>query len=330
MDSRSSVFYVGIPLGKWFGAQVRISVLFPLLIVVCVMKLGTQIGLMVSAILFVSVLIHEFAHIFAARATGGEGDEILIWPLGGLAFTRPANTISSEFLTAGAGPLSNFILFAMSAAGIAVLMKPFHWDIFDPLALPHLAERTETLHALLLLSASINFKLMSLNLLPAIPLDGGQMANCLARNWMDAPVARIRTLQLGQVVSLLLAIAGVIVQDSLPVFLAFLLAVYNLHDYFLAMIADQMDDASFGQDYGIGYSASNRPDRETRQPGLIARWRLKREEERRQREEQERVETERRLDELLDKVHREGMNALTDVEKRFLSRASARYRSHEH
>jgi stage IV sporulation protein FB len=328
MDSRSSVFYVGFPLGKWFGVQVRISLLFPLLIAVCVMRLGAQTGLMVSGILFVSVLIHEFAHIFAARATGGDGDEILIWPLGGLAFTRPANTIASEFVTAGAGPLSNMVLMLLSLGGLALMRQPLQADVFNLLALPHWPETLPRQHVLLLLSASINFKLMCLNLLPAVPLDGGQMANSLARNWMDAPVARVRTLRLGQVVALLLALAGVILQDSLPVFLAFLLVVYNLHDYFLAVIADQMDEG-FGQDYGVGYSASNRPDREPR-PGLIARWRLKREEERRQREEEERVETERKLDELLDKVHREGMNALTDVEKRFLSRASARYRSHEH
>lgn len=329
MDSRSSVFYVGIPLGTWSGVQVRVSLLFPLLIAVCVMRLGPQIGLMVSAILFVSVLIHEFAHIFAARATGGDGDEILIWPLGGLAFTRSGNTNASEFVTAGAGPLSNLILLLLSLGGLAAGGQRIGWDVFNLLELPKGLDAVARQYTLLLLSASINFKLMCINLLPAIPLDGGQMAHSLLRNWMDAPVARIRALQLGQLVSLLLAIAGVLLKDSLPVFLAFLLAVYNLHDYFLAVIADQVDEAGFGQDYGIGYSASNRPDREPR-PGLIARWRLKREEERRQREEQERVETERKLDELLDKVHREGMNSLTDVEKRFLSRASARYRSHEH
>jgi hypothetical protein len=36
------------------------------------------------------------------------------------------------------------------------------------------------------------------------------------------------------------------------------------------------------------------------------------------------------VDELLAKVHREGMNSLTEAEKRFLTRASQRYRSQEH
>ena len=36
---------------------------------------------------------------------------------------------------------------------------------------------------------------------------------------------------------------------------------------------------------------------------------------------------ERRMDEILDKLHREGRGALTDEEHRFLVRVSARYRN---
>src|SRR5437762_11396789 len=35
---------------------------------------------------FVIVLIHEFGHCFGARYVGGEAKEILMWPLGGLAY----------------------------------------------------------------------------------------------------------------------------------------------------------------------------------------------------------------------------------------------------
>ena len=42
--------------------------------------------------LFVIVLLHEFGHCFAARKVDGEADEILMWPLGGLAYcSRPAH-----------------------------------------------------------------------------------------------------------------------------------------------------------------------------------------------------------------------------------------------
>ena len=59
------------------------------------------------------------------------------------------------------------------------------------------------------------------------------------------------------------------------------------------------------------------------------RWKKARLERKIQREEEQRVAEERRLDELLDKVQREGMAALTDEERRFLKRVSDRYRNRQ-
>lgn len=329
MDSRSSIFYLGFSLGTWLRTRVRVSLLFPLLVIVCVQRLEMQVGLIVAGVLFVSVLVHEFAHILAARATGGEGDEILIWPLGGLAFARPGNSIGSELLTAAAGPFSNLVLCAAAMMTLAIMGAPFRTDVFHLLELPDAGGLAGLLPVVLLMTAAINFKLLCLNLLPAVPLDGGQMALSIAKSWFEPPVARMRTLQLGQVVSLLLALAGVLLHDSFPVFLAFFLMVYNLHDYFLALFSDQFEDSQFGQESSLGYAAMARSERES-QPGLITRWKQKRLEQRLHREQQERAENERRLDELLDKVHREGMHSLSDSEKRFLSQTSEKYRSHEH
>jgi Zn-dependent protease len=331
MDSRSSVFYLGIPCGTWFQTQVRVSFWFPFLVAVFVLQMGLNVGLAVSAILFVSVLIHEFAHIAAARATGGDGDEILIWPLGGLAFTQPGPTLSSEFLTAAAGPISNLVLLTGSLALLSFSGFAVRSDIFWLFTLPEAPVTNAILRDVLLLAASINFKLLCINLLPAVPLDGGTMALGIARSRWPGPIARIWTLRLGQLVSVALAFVGLVLNQTFPIFLAFFLAVYNLHDYFLAMFADQMDDPSLSQEFGNGYGAYVHAEREiVRKPGPIARWRQKRHEEKRQREEAERMETERTLDSLLEKVHREGMTSLSDAERRFLNRASTRYRSHEH
>ena len=46
-----------------------------------------------------------------------------------------------------------------------------------------------------------------------------------------------------------------------------------------------------------------------------------------QRENERREAEERRLDELLDKLHRQGRAALTDEEQRFMKRVSDRYRN---
>jgi hypothetical protein len=47
----------------------------------------------------------------------------------------------------------------------------------------------------------------------------------------------------------------------------------------------------------------------------------------RQLEEERRASEERRVDELLAKVQQGGLNSLTDEERRFLTRVSARYRN---
>ena len=39
--------------------------------------------------LFVIVLLHEFGHAIACRQVGGIANEIVLWPLGGIAFVQP-------------------------------------------------------------------------------------------------------------------------------------------------------------------------------------------------------------------------------------------------
>ena len=71
-------------------------------------------------ILFVSVLLHEFGHCFAARATGGDAHEVLLWPLGGLASVELPDRPRSHLLTAAAGPAVNVVLAV--AAGLLLLV----------------------------------------------------------------------------------------------------------------------------------------------------------------------------------------------------------------
>jgi len=326
MDSRSTPFYLSIPFGTWFQTQVRVSLFFLLVLVFCLIEFPPAVGLTVFGLLFLSVLIHEFGHIFAARWSGGEGTDILMWPLGGLAYVRPANTTSSELLTHGAGPLVNAILCGGSLAGLRALGRPITGDIFSLLTLPAVEWQSNIGRDVLALAASINFKLLCVNLLPALPLDGGQMAYAIARTQGDAPDMRQFVLRLGMVVSIGLVVFGWIVNETTPIVLAFFVVVINLQEYFILALTDQWGEGFAGAEF----AGSLRDEDEEPRPGMLARWRMKRAEERQQREAEERIQTERKVDELLAKVHREGMNALTEAEKRFLTRASQRYRSQEH
>jgi Zn-dependent protease len=39
--------------------------------------------------LFLIVLMHEFGHALACRSVGGQANQIVLWPLGGVAYVAP-------------------------------------------------------------------------------------------------------------------------------------------------------------------------------------------------------------------------------------------------
>jgi hypothetical protein len=90
------------------------------------------------------------------------------------------------------------------------------------------------------------------------------------------------------------------------------------------------EDSLFGYDFSQGYTSLERDQAPAAPPrrrtGWWKRWLQKRAAQKLQREQETREAEERRLDELLDKVHREGQGALTDEERRFMKRVSDRYR----
>ena len=45
--------------------------------------------------LWITVLFHELGHCFAGYLVGGHTDKVLLWPLGGLAFTQPPPSLNN-------------------------------------------------------------------------------------------------------------------------------------------------------------------------------------------------------------------------------------------
>src|SRR5437762_10474385 len=82
----SSILNWSFSIGRYFGIRVRVHITFIFAFLFFWEQAGAtwwvagELGL-----LFLSVLLHEFGHCFACRAVGGSADDILMWPLGGLA-----------------------------------------------------------------------------------------------------------------------------------------------------------------------------------------------------------------------------------------------------
>ncbi|WP_299044320.1 site-2 protease family protein [uncultured Thermosynechococcus sp.] len=116
------------------------------------------IGFVVSLLLFASVLLHELGHSLVARSQGIAVRSITLFLFGGMAaIERESNTPGQAFQVAIAGPLVSFALFLLLQGTAATLPRE---DLLQ-----------ELLHHL----ANINFVLGVFNLLPGLPLDGGQV-----------------------------------------------------------------------------------------------------------------------------------------------------------
>jgi Zn-dependent protease len=126
--------------------------------------------------LFAIVLAHEFGHILACRQTGGVANEILLWPLGGLAFGTPPPRALAELWTIAAGPLVNVVLIPVLFVASQVV------------AASGLGERVPDLGVLLAQLGRINAGLLVFNLLPIFPLDGAQILRALL--WLRVGRAR--------------------------------------------------------------------------------------------------------------------------------------------
>ena len=135
--------------------------------------------------LFGIVLLHEFGHALACRQTGGTADQIVLWPLGGIAFVNPPRRPGAMLWSIAAGPLVNVVL-------VPVLT----------FALWLAAQRASESPDLYLLTGwvwKINISLLIFNMLPVYPLDGGQILRALL--WF--PLGEIRSLQIASVVGLI-------------------------------------------------------------------------------------------------------------------------------
>src|SRR6267154_1688281 len=117
--------------------------------------------------LFLIVTLHEFGHSLACRQVGGQANQIVLWPLGGVAYVDPPPRPGAMLWSIAAGPLVNVALF--------FVLTPF-WMLSRSMAWP---EAMPDLYRLLTAIWSINLVLFIFNLLPIYPLDGGQILRSL-------------------------------------------------------------------------------------------------------------------------------------------------------
>jgi Zn-dependent protease len=114
--------------------------------------------------LFLIVLLHEFGHALACRRVGGQAEQIILWPLGGIAYVSPPQRPGAMLWSIAAGPLVNVALFPV----LTIIMLITAW-----------LESFSNVAALFSTLWYINIVILVFNLLPIYPLDGGQILRSL-------------------------------------------------------------------------------------------------------------------------------------------------------
>ena len=120
------------------------------------------LGLVAALLLFSSVLAHELGHSFVAISQGISVKSITLFIFGGLAtLEKESETPLQAFLVAIAGPLVSILLF-----GVFALVA-------------RTAPLSDPLQAVVSLLAYINLVLAVFNMIPGLPLDGGNVLKAL-------------------------------------------------------------------------------------------------------------------------------------------------------
>jgi Zn-dependent protease/predicted transcriptional regulator len=121
---------------------------------------GTYVamGIVAAVLFFLSLLLHELGHALVARREGMEIEGITLWLFGGVAkFRGMFPSAGAELRIAIAGPFISLVLGGLFVLAAWRLNLP---DVVDGVA------------AWL---GYINLLLLTFNLLPALPLDGGRV-----------------------------------------------------------------------------------------------------------------------------------------------------------
>ncbi|HEY1922115.1 MAG TPA: site-2 protease family protein [Tepidisphaeraceae bacterium] len=179
-----------VPMFRIFGLRFRAQsslIIFVLAVILLDWDktFPIQLRALAMAIWVATLILHELAHCFVARRFGGGPDEILLWPLGGLVPHDPPHKPMPTFVTAAAGPALNLIFCAAAGAAIyfatpvsgafphsthaIVSLTPFHGPM------PDFHSRWSDPIFFLWAIFTVNYRILLLNLLPILPLDGGHM-----------------------------------------------------------------------------------------------------------------------------------------------------------
>jgi len=313
----------GLPLYRLWGIAVKVHIFFVLYIVIKLITsanwrgVGWKYELIILALLFTIVLLHEYGHCIACRRVRGTAEEILLWPLGGLAYCAPPHAWKAHFWTAAGGPLVNVVLIPLLGLPILLLADRIHPDpawkllFFNPFS-PGIGACYSFAAETLYIAYVVNIYLLGFNVLfPMYPMDGGRLLQAVL--W--SRIGYERSMRIATTIGLFAAIAvgifAVVTEAMMLLAIAFFGGITCWHQQQqLKLIGGGIP----GYDFERGYSGMPEPER-SREPT-----------KRQIKQEARRKAHEAEVDRILAKIKDQGMGSLTSKEKRTLKKDTSEKR----
>lgn len=196
-----------LSIGRVAGTVVRIHLTF-LLFLAWIFAASYASGgattawdsLLFMVLLFLCVLLHEFGHIFTARAFGVTTPYVTLLPIGGVAqLERIPEEPGQEFLIAIAGPLVNVVITIVLVVAFGAELQASAASSVDNMAIP-LVNRL----------AAVNLFLALFNMIPAFPMDGGRVLRALLASRFGYVRATGIAASIGQFVAFALGFIGLL------------------------------------------------------------------------------------------------------------------------
>ncbi len=147
---------------------------------------GLMHGVLLTAGLFVSILLHELGHGIVAHRNRMHVEELVVGGFYGYARLHGlAPTRLSAALVLFAGPLANLSIFLWLWVLIGFPTVSLHGGIGAPLLGYTTIYHYPTLYGAAWSLAMMNFAMFVFNLMPAFPLDGGRIWRLLLSKRME-------------------------------------------------------------------------------------------------------------------------------------------------
>lgn len=287
----------------------------------------------IYAILFGIVLLHEFGHCWGARRVAGEAEEILLWPLGGLASVSPPNDARSHLVTAIAGPMVNVIICGILSGVIALWvgrLGAVPWNPIHPMwpADTSLIPTLTTAQLWTIRVFGLSYFLLLINLLPIFPFDGGRILQSLLWPNTGYRESMMIATATGMVGAILVGLVALFLEES---WILLMIAVFGyltcMQQRRMAKEEESFATGEFGYDFSRGYASFDEPRERRRTPGPLARWKTKRAAEKAERVRREQEARRLAVEGILRKIAASGMKSLTPAERRTLEAETERKRS---